>query len=89
MLDKPIKTLGLHEIRVSLHAEVEPHIVINVARSPDEAARQARGENVTAKAMSEAEDDALNARMAATALFEEGVEAPVVTEGEGCEQPEA
>ena len=89
MLDKPIKTLGLHEIRVSLHAEVEPHIVINVARSPDEAARQARGEDVSAKAMSDAEDDALNARMAATALFEEGVEAPVVAEGEASEQPEA
>jgi len=89
MLDKPIKTLGLHEIRVSLHAEVEPHITINVARSPDEAARQARGETVTAKAMSEAEDDALNARTAAAALFEEGVEAPVATEGEAAKQPEA
>ncbi|HEY8276893.1 MAG TPA: 50S ribosomal protein L9 [Methyloceanibacter sp.] len=88
MLDKPIKSLGLHEIRVLLHAEVEPHIVINVARSPDEAARQARGENVSAKAMGEAEDDALNARMAATALFEEGVE-PVAAEGEAAEQPEA
>jgi len=89
MLDKPIKTLGLHEVRVSLHAEVEPHIVINVARSPDEAARQARGEDVSAKAMSDAEDDALNARMAATTLFEEGVEAPVVAEAEASEQPEA
>jgi len=35
------------------------------------------------------EDDALNARMAATALFEEGVEAPVVAEDEASEQPEA
>jgi large subunit ribosomal protein L9 len=89
MLDKPIKMLGLHEIRVLLHAEVEPHIMINVARSPDEATRQARGENVSSKAMSEAEDDALNARMSATALFEEGVEAPVAAEGEASEQPEA
>src|SRR3954447_8995638 len=52
MLDRPIKSLGLHEIRVSLHPEVVPHIVVNVARSPDEAARQARGEDVSAKAMS-------------------------------------
>src|SRR5262245_21427578 len=88
MLDKPIKNLGLHEIRISLHAEVEPHILINVARSPDEAARQARGEDVSAKAMSEAEDDALNARMAAAALFEEGVEAPVAEETATSEQPE-
>ena len=44
MLDRPIKTLGLHDVRIGLHAEVEPYATINVARSPDEAARQARGE---------------------------------------------
>jgi large subunit ribosomal protein L9 len=71
MLDRPIKSLGLHQIRVSLHPEVVPHIVVNVARSPDEAARQARGEDVTAKAMSEAEENAEAARIAAAALFEE------------------
>jgi large subunit ribosomal protein L9 len=71
MLDRPIKSLGLHEIRVSLHPEVVPHIVVNVARSPDEAARQARGEDVTAKAMSEAEENAEASRIAAAALFEE------------------
>jgi large subunit ribosomal protein L9 len=71
MLDRPIKTLGLHEIRVSLHAEVEPHIVVNVARSPDEAQRQARGEDVS-RAMTEAEEDAEAARRAAERLFEEG-----------------
>jgi large subunit ribosomal protein L9 len=71
MLDRPIKSLGLHEIRVSLHPEVVPHIVVNVARSPDEAARQARGEDVSAKAMSEAEENAEAARIAAAALFEE------------------
>ena len=35
LLDRPIKTLGLHEVRIGLHAEVEPHVVVNVARSPD------------------------------------------------------
>ena len=72
MLDRPIKTLGLHEIRIGLHAEVEPHVTVNVARSPDEAARQARGEQVTGKAMDEAEEEALRARAAAEKLFEEG-----------------
>jgi large subunit ribosomal protein L9 len=72
MLDRPIKTLGLHDIRVSLHAEVEPHIVINIARSADEAARQARGEDVS-RATTEAEEDAEAARRAAEELFEEGV----------------
>ena len=46
VLDKPIKTLGVHEVKVKLHAEVVVTIKINIARSPDEAERQARGENV-------------------------------------------
>ncbi len=43
----PIKTLGLHNIVVHLHPEIETKIVINVARSPQEAERQAKGETVT------------------------------------------
>jgi large subunit ribosomal protein L9 len=46
-LDKPIKTLGVHEVTVALHPEVLVKIGVNVARSEDEAARQARGEDVT------------------------------------------
>jgi large subunit ribosomal protein L9 len=42
----PIKTLGLHNIGVHLHPEIETKIVINVARSPQEAERQAKGESV-------------------------------------------
>ncbi|MGH6826372.1 50S ribosomal protein L9 [Methyloceanibacter sp.] len=72
LLDRPIKTLGVHDVRIGLHAEVEPHVTINVARSADEAARQARGEQVTGKAMDEAEEEALRARVAAEQLFEEG-----------------
>jgi large subunit ribosomal protein L9 len=72
MLDRPIKTLGLHELRIALHPEITPHVTINVARSPDEAERQARGEAVTAKALSEAEEEAEAAKRAAEALFEEG-----------------
>jgi large subunit ribosomal protein L9 len=86
MLDRPIKSLGLHEIRVSLHPEVVPHIVVNVARSPDEAARQARGEDVSAKAMSEAEEEAEAARIAAAALFEEGAPAALAGEAEAEEE---
>ena len=71
MLDRPIKALGLHEVRIQLHAEVQPRVAINVARSADEAARQARGEDVT-RAVTEAEEDAEAARLAAAALFEEG-----------------
>ena len=80
MLDRPIKTLGLHDVRIGLHAEVEPHVTINVARSPDEAARQARGEQVTGKAMDDAEEEAIKARAAAEKLFEEGAGAELAEE---------
>ena len=47
VLAQPIKELGLHEVDVSLHPEVEVKVTINVARSQEEAGRQARGEDVT------------------------------------------
>jgi large subunit ribosomal protein L9 len=46
ILDKPIKTLGLHQVKVKLHAEVTVTVTINIARSADEAERQAKGENI-------------------------------------------
>ncbi|MFI4949679.1 MAG: 50S ribosomal protein L9 [Caulobacterales bacterium] len=46
VLDKPIKTLGLHEVKIRLHPEVTVTVTLNIARSADEAERQARGENV-------------------------------------------
>lgn len=50
VLDKPIKTIGVYDVRVRLHAEVSATIKVNVARSADEAERQAKGENVIASA---------------------------------------
>ncbi len=47
VIDKPIKTLGVHGVKVQLHPEVAANITVNVARSEDEAERQARGENVS------------------------------------------
>ncbi len=49
VLNAPIKTLGLHTVPVSLHPEVEVRVTINVARSPEEAERQARGETITTR----------------------------------------
>ena len=46
VLNTPIKTLGLHTVPVQLHPEVQVNVVVNVARSPEEAERQARGESV-------------------------------------------
>jgi large subunit ribosomal protein L9 len=51
VLDKPIKTIGVYDVRVRLHAEVYATVKVNVARSQDEAERQARGENVIASAI--------------------------------------
>ena len=47
VMDKPIKTLGVHATKVQLHPEVLVNVKLNVARSADEAERQSRGENVT------------------------------------------
>lgn len=46
VLEHPIKTLGLSPVRVVLHPEVSIPVTVNVARSPEEAERQARGERV-------------------------------------------
>jgi len=47
VLDRPIKTLGMHPTRVALHPEVIVQVSLNVARTEEEAERQARGEDVT------------------------------------------
>jgi large subunit ribosomal protein L9 len=62
-----IKHIGLVTLPVVLHPEVKVNITVNVARSEDEAERQARGENVLAE-KTEAEE----AKVAAEELFEEG-----------------
>ena len=66
-LDKAIKTIGMHEISVVLHPEVRVPVTVNVARTEDEAERQARGEDVLAEQPEEQEVLAN-----AEALFEEG-----------------
>jgi large subunit ribosomal protein L9 len=53
VLEHPIKTLGLSPVRISLHPEVSIPVTVNVARSPEEAERQSRGERVSG----DAEDD--------------------------------
>lgn len=55
-LNAPIKTLGLHEVGIRLHPEVTVGITMNVARTDDEAERQARGEDVSANLSDEEQD---------------------------------
>ena len=49
VLDRPIKEIGLHEIKIALHPEVSVTVKINVARSPEEADLQAQGVDVMAQ----------------------------------------
>ncbi|QIK96344.1 50S ribosomal protein L9 [Sphingomonas sp. HDW15A] len=49
VLDRPIKAIGMHEVRVVLHPEVVSMIKVNVARSPEEADLQAQGVDVMAQ----------------------------------------
>jgi large subunit ribosomal protein L9 len=68
-LNTPIKTVGQHKVPLSLHPEVETLITVIVARNDDEAARIARGEDVThLREMTEQEA----AVVAAEAFFEPG-----------------
>lgn len=56
-LARPIKFLGLHNVQLSLHPEVEVELKINVARSRDEAALQAEGKSIASLAEDMAEED--------------------------------
>lgn len=48
VLDKPIKAIGLYEVKISLHPEVSVTVRVNVARSPEEAEMQSQGVDVMA-----------------------------------------
>ena len=67
VLNSPIKTLGVHDVRIKLHADVSVTVSINVARSEEEAERQAAGEDVIA---AQADEDRAIAEAQAAALFE-------------------
>ncbi|MDQ8755541.1 50S ribosomal protein L9 [Sphingosinicella sp. LHD-64] len=49
VLDKPIKAIGLTDVKIALHPEVSVTIQVNVARSPEEAELQAQGKDVMAE----------------------------------------
>jgi large subunit ribosomal protein L9 len=49
VLDKPIKAIGVQEVKIQLHPEVAVTITVNVARSPEEAELQAQGKDVMAE----------------------------------------
>ena len=62
VLNKPLKTLGVSDVKITLHPEVFVTVKINIARSAEEAEAQARGENVLARRDDDeaVEEDALS-----------------------------
>ncbi len=75
-LNQPIKAIGLHEIALLLHPEVEVKVEFNVARSSDEAERQAKGENLnSADAIYGVEETEEDEEAGVDEFFDEGVEA--------------
>ncbi|MEL7466072.1 MAG: 50S ribosomal protein L9 [Pseudomonadota bacterium] len=77
VLDVPVKELGLHDVRVVLHPEVDATITINVARSNDEAELQAQGKSIQEL---RAEEEAAEAFDVAQ-LFEDDEQAEEAVEG--------
>ena len=88
-LDKPLKSLGVFPVRVVLHPEVDAKIDVNIARSEDEAERQARGENVLARPEDVAEEAEKAEEEAATPeFFDEEAQTAVADEADGEETKE-
>lgn len=77
-LSHPIKAVGLHEVPIHLHAEVASNVIVNVARSDDEAERQAAGEDMTV--VSYEEEAAAEAAPPIEEVFEEGAAEAVAAE---------
>lgn len=82
IMDKPIKTLGLHPSRVALHPEVVVDITLNVARTEEEAERQSRGEDVTV-----VKEEKLDIETFSDEMFEEGAGHEIPGLGEQPETP--
>lgn len=71
VLNAPIKTIGQYKVPIALHPEVEITVIVNVARSQDEADRLARGEDITVRReQGDDEAAAAEAKKAAEAMFD-------------------
>jgi large subunit ribosomal protein L9 len=85
-LTRPIKTVGLHDVMVHLHAEVASTVIVNVARSQDEAERQAAGEDMTVVSYGE---EPQAAPPAPEEVFEDGVAPDAADEDEAADDDDA
>lgn len=81
-LPLPIKTVGVHDVALSLHPEVEVNISVNVARSQSEAERQEKGEDLTVLTFDDDDEDDRQAAAAEDAAAAEEGEAAEGEDGE-------
>jgi large subunit ribosomal protein L9 len=90
VLDRPIKAIGLNEVRVVLHPEVAVTIKVNVARSPEEADLQAQGVDVMAQMFEDDRDqggftEAYDPNAEPGEIATDATEAPAAEAGEDAE----
>jgi large subunit ribosomal protein L9 len=83
-LNMPIKAIGMSEVKIALHPEVIVKVTLNIARTADEAERQARGEDLTSAEAIYGDD--INDAARPEEFFDE--EALESMRGESAEQPE-
>ena len=88
VLDRPIKAIGVHEVRVALHPEVSVTVKVNVARSPEEADLQAQGVDVLAQMFEEEAAPAAEELAPEAPATAESDEAPAGAEAEASEPTE-
>ena len=82
ILDRPIKAIGVHEVKVALHPEVSVTVKVNVARSPEEADLQAQGIDVLQQMFEEEAAPIAAEELAAAEATEEEAPAPAQAEAE-------
>lgn len=95
ILDRPIKAIGMHDVKIALHPEVSVTVHVNVARSPEEAELQAQGIDVISQmfedqaAPAAAEDLQADTEQAETEQSESEAAEPEQAEPEQQAEPEA
>src|ERR1043165_3368227 len=87
VLDRPIKAIGVHEVKVALHPEVSVTVKVNVARSPEEADLQAQGVDVLQQMFEEEAAPIVAAELAPGAAPGEIALAPEPAEEEASAEP--
>jgi large subunit ribosomal protein L9 len=80
VLDRPIKEIGVHEVKIALHPEVAVTVKVNVARSPEEADLQAQGVDVLQQMFEEEAAPVVAEELAAAEAEESAAEAPAAEE---------